>query len=469
MKRPLFLPTSPTSCDHGSTRATRPAARSGSLGRLAVWPLCALFAATVVQCGGEEEGPGGGTGGMNNTDLGAGLGTGGGDGFAGGAGLDQDGGRTELTAEQVDQILGAECTGWSGEGETVPATLQLVVDTSGSMDNLPPGSQDGDPHKWAITKAALTTAIAALPPAVSLGVVYYPNKNVTSSPRANPGPTDNCVETSAAVPLAPLGDADSEQRATFQTSLDEVLIDSYTPTHDAYAYSLAEQLVPYPAANKYLLLITDGAPNIDLGCTWPGDGEEVVGDLYDGAGNLNGATDPIIAAVQAARDQHGIRTFVIGSPGSEESEQEPKMDMRPWLSRAAIAGGTDTPGCTIEGPNYCHFDMTQTIDFASELAAGLANISEQVADDCTFVVPEAQDGRKIDPAKTQVIIEWSSGKKSLIIPDGIDDCTDGWKFNSADQTIVLCPTTCDEVQADAGERIHVSFGCERQVIDDIVQ
>lgn len=431
-------------------------------------PLCGLLAATVVQCGGDDA-DGAGSGGANNTDLGSGLGTGGSDGFAGGAAFDdQDGGRTELTAEQVDQILGAECTGWSGEGETVPATLQLVVDTSGSMTSPPPGGDDGGPSKWDITKAALETAVAALPPAVSLGVLYYPNKNVTSSPRANPGPVENCITTSAAVPLTQLGEEGSEQRQTFEASLDAVSVESYTPTHDAYTYALNEQLVPYPAASKFLLLITDGAPTIDLGCTWPGDGEEVVGELWDGAGSADGVTDPIVAAVQAARDTHGIRTFLIGAPGSEKSV-ESETDKRPWLSQAAIAGGTDTPGCSVEGPNYCHFDMSESTDFAAELTAGLAAISEQVVDDCTFVVPDAPDGKNIDPTKTQVIIEWGNGKKNLIIPDGIDDCTDGWKFNTADQTIVLCDATCDEVRVDSGERVHVSFGCDRTIIDDIVE
>jgi len=426
-------------------------------------PLCSVLGVSVVQCGGEEGGPDG-SGGGNNTDLSTGLDGSG--GMGGGADLSEfDGGRTELSADEVEQILDAECTGWSGEGETVPATLQLVVDTSGSMTQPPPGT-DGT-SKWEITRAALEQAIAGLPPAVSLGVLYYPNKNVTSSAKAAPGPITDCVRVDAAVPLAPLGADGSEQRNSIDASLDAASVESYTPTHDAYKYALEEYLVPYPAASKFLLLITDGAPTIDLGCTWPTE-PAVTGELFDGAGSEDGATDPIVTQVQAAYDEHNIRTFLIGAPGSEESV-ESGTDKRPWLSQAAIAGGTATDGCTVEGPNYCHFDMTESTDFAAELTAGLAAISSQVVDDCTFVVPDAPSGQDIDPAKTQIIIEWSSGQKSLIIPDGNGDCSDGWRFNSVDQTVVLCDATCDEVRLDANERVHVSFGCDRTQIDDIVE
>jgi len=386
--------------------------------------------------------------------------------MGGGPGFNQDGGRTELTSEQVDGILDAECTGWSGEGESVPATLELVVDTSGSMTQQPPGGSG--PSKWEITRDALETAIAALPPAVSVGVLYYPNKNVTSSAKAAPGPVSDCVTIDAAVPLAPLGGDGSAQRTTFESSLESVSVESYTPTHDAYKYALNEQLVPYPAASKFLLLITDGAPTIDLGCTWPTE-PAVTGELYDGAGSEDGVTDPIVAEVQAARDTYGIRTFLIGAPGSQESV-ESGTDKRPWLSKAAIAGGTDTPGCTVEGPDYCHFDMAESTDFAAELTAGLAAISSQVVDDCTFAVPDdTPGGQTIEPVDTQVIIEWGNGKKSLMIPDGIGDCSDGWKYNTADSTIVLCDLTCDELRLDPQAVVHVSFGCSQDDIDHIIK
>jgi hypothetical protein len=105
-----------------------------------------------------------------------------------------------------------------------------------------------------------------------------------------------------------------------------------------------------------MLLITDGAPTMRETCIAPLDG---VKDM---------PTDVIIEDIAAAFDE-GILTFLIGSPGSEQSSQSDTADMRPWLSRAAKAGGTAAEGCDSEGPNFCHMDMTVQPDFAVALRA----------------------------------------------------------------------------------------------------
>src|SRR4051812_29842712 len=58
----------------------------------------------------------------------------GGDGGPGLSGS-HDGGTVVLTPDQVAMIPTAACTGWTTEGETLPAALELVIDTSGSMDD----------------------------------------------------------------------------------------------------------------------------------------------------------------------------------------------------------------------------------------------------------------------------------------------------------------------------------------------
>src|SRR5688572_9440293 len=110
--------------------------------------------------------------------------------------------------------------------------------------------------------------------------------------------------------------------------------------------------MPYTASGnqKFMLLITDGAPTMSEGCNG-GDGDN--GQVQDMP------TEPIIAEIAGAYAQ-GIRTFLIGSPGSEESAEETGGDMRPWLSRAAVESGTDEAGCAVDGPNFCHMDMTRS-------------------------------------------------------------------------------------------------------------
>ena len=112
------------------------------------------------------------------------------------------------------------------------------------------------------------------------------------------------------------------------------------------------------SASRFMLLITDGAPTLADGCI--GDPPDVVD------------TQPIIDEIAGAEGE-GIRTFIIGSPGSERNSMT-GGDMRPWLSRAAMEGGTAAPSCTENGPNYCHMDMTQEPDFAAALTGDIRGL-----------------------------------------------------------------------------------------------
>jgi hypothetical protein len=228
----------------------------------------------------------------------------------------------------------------------------LVVDVSGSMNESPTesgGNQDCGPDpqcesKWEITRDALADAIDGLPASSSVGVLYYPNQNVPNN--ENPTDVDECVNTDALVPIGLLGNANSPQRQDISDSLNDADTGSFTPTHDAYTYGLENGLMPYQTSSpKYMLLITDGAPTASLGCVKP---EGATQDM---------PTAPIIATVTEAAAQ-GIKTFVIGSPGSERSAETMNGgDMRPWLSEAAMQGQTAIPGCSNAGPNFCHMDV----------------------------------------------------------------------------------------------------------------
>ena len=87
------------------------------------------------------------------------------------------------------------------------------------------------------------------------------------------------------------------------------------------------------------------------------------------------ATIGAAASAQAA----GVRTFVIGSPGSEGARES--------LSRMAEAGGTAQANCSHRGPNYCHFDMTQQSDLAAGLDQALSAIAG-LALGCSYDIPQ---------------------------------------------------------------------------------
>ena len=376
-----------------------------------------------------------------------------------------EGGSTDISDEQVDTILGAECTGASQEGERLPATLQLVVDVSGSMNSRPPGADSG-PSKWEITRDALQSAVATLPATVAVGALYFPNKTVVSNSAMDPGPASDCVRVSEAFPLAPLGPESSAHREGFARSLDAVEVASYTPTHDAYRFALHEQLVPYAGPNKFILLITDGAPTMEGGCSWPVEPAHI-GPAHDGDGAHDGDTQPIVADISEAHEAHGVRTFVIGAPGSERSV-ESETDKRPWLSEAALVGGTAREGCTLVGPEDCHFDMAQGVDFAGELRSALSTITSHVVNACTFRIPES-DVHLVDPSLTQLIVEWGDGTNSLVHGDADEACSEGWKYDGEKHAVELCEATCTRVQTDPRAVVHVSFGCTEEEVDLIVR
>jgi len=421
--------------------------------------LVALGAtALAVACGGDD-GPATDTSATDNnaTDIGGGLDSDGSDGSTGNEEFDtSEGGKVDLSSDQITAIEQAACTGWAAEGENLPATLELVVDVSFSMTEPAPGTQQS---KWEVTHDALREAVDDLPASVALGVLYYPNQDVDLSPE--PQPINACVNVSEMVPIEQLGEADSNQRNSVQRSLDDAQTAGYTPTHDAYSYALTEGLLPYTGSGnqKFMLLITDGAPTMSEGCVSGGTQQ---GDVMDMP------TQPIIDEIKAAREQ-GIRTFLIGSPGSEESAEETGGDMRPWLSRAAVEGGTAADGCNVDGPNFCHMDMTQEPDFGEALRAGLAAIAGQVVDSCTFAVPDPpSDQDVIDPTLTNLVVTWGSGSASLYLPDNVGACDTGWTFN-ADGQVELCPATCDEVKLDAGATVQLTFGCGTEVIDVVTK
>jgi hypothetical protein len=416
-------------------------------------PLAACSSEEGNGSGGLDSGSGASSG--AGTTIGVGGATGQipttpGAGTAGTTSGSSDGGLIDLTPDEVGVIEDAACTGWSVEGESLPAAIQLVVDVSGSMEEEAPGTNDS---KWDVTQEALEEAIAGLPASVALGVLYYPNQSTEST--LEPQPVEACVNVEEMVPMGLLGDEGGAHRGAVMQSLEDAETGDLTPTHDAYKYALLNGIVPYQTiAPKFMLLITDGAPTKRLECIGESGGR-------NGGTVMDQPTEPIIAEVAGAFAQ-GIRTFIIGSPGSEQSS-ESETDMRPWLSAAATAGGTPAANCNDTGPNFCHMDMTQEPDFAAALTAGLAAVVGQVVNSCTFEVPQAPPGETIDPLLTSMIVSWGDGSTSLVLRDDNGGCVEGWEFD-ADGNVSLCAATCDRAKADAGATVRLTFGCNQEDI-----
>ncbi|MGC4088812.1 MAG: vWA domain-containing protein [Polyangiaceae bacterium] len=355
-------------------------------------------------------------------------------------------GWVDITPQQRTGYVGSGCDGWSAEPEGLPSVLEFVLDVSGTMRATT--ATTGGQSKWAACAGALRTAVGALPGNLSVGYEFFPNKN---NGGAIPNPTDHtpCIDHSNDVAPALLGAANSAQRNALNASLNVTPdANAATPTHDALDYAFQVLRQNPSSAAKYAVLITDGQPTLAQGC-------------YGMANpRMPDDTNPIIAAIQAANQQYGIRTFVVGSPGSEKNEGT-GTDVRGWLSAAARAGGTATAGCKDTGGPFCHFDLTMASDFGTALTQALRSIGKAVVG-CDYVLPlTSPSGDKIDPNKVNLIYTDGSGQSHLLLPNGDPNCSVGWHYLDppAYTQIHICGKTCDTLENDPAASLDLVFGC----------
>jgi hypothetical protein len=198
------------------------------------------------------------------------------------------------------------------------------------------------------------------------------------------------------------------------------------------------------------VLITDGEED----CGSQGDGTDLA-DIAAARRRLLGAE------VEKAREAN-IKTFVIGSPGSEKA--------RAFLSELAYLGGTArAPDCvhgSVDGGvasdvGDCHFDLTTTTDFEGVLTSALTKVTGKAVG-CVFEAP-AGDTSMLNVQYTQ------GGGDPLCFPEDdskpCDDGASGWQFakdvaGNVDTThVVLCGSACDAVKADPTTVVDVVLGC----------
>ena len=378
-------------------------------------------------------GSGGSIGGGSGAGPGGASGNGGGflTGGTGGQSAIADGGCAEST-------LSAEQT---------KANVLFVIDKSGSMNCCPPPVTDSATcesfpvqgncvqSKWHITRDALGGVLNDMEQAgnVSAGIMMFPVI----------GGTDCARSTAADVPIQLL---DATHNATLQSFLAGVVPEGSTPlvgsTIGAYQYltsaAVRSLLV---GANTFVVLVTDGA-------------ESCMADV-----------ESLISQAPTALSVN-IRTFVIGAPGSETASGT--------LSRLAAAGGTSrTPTCDSSGADpapgtECHFDMTTATDFAAELRAAFATISQRSELTCEFLVPESQTNQQVDLDKVNVNFTPGDGSglvKILQDQQSNKPCAEaeGWQYAENSTKIVLCGDICQRVSSDLRGQVNILLGCDTEI------
>jgi hypothetical protein len=318
--------------------------------------------------------------------------------------------------------------------EVIPSHVLFLVDRSGSMNcNLPEDGQtseecaqfpvrksDGAPSKRELVEQALSEAFRTLAGTgnVSAGLSFFPAAGTECDPPDSP---DIALDA-----------LDEEHRKDLEDALHAVRADGDTPLAGAvinsYAYLLEQLRAGALPGNPFTVVITDGSETCK-------------------PSELKKLLDIDVPNAYALL---GIRTFVVGAPGSEGG--------RALLSQMAVAGGTADPSQCSVGPDEtdgdCHFDMTRAKRFADELRRALASINVDVAR-CELPVPEAPGGHRLDLDRVNVSVD---GMRYPMAARDCDPDVASWHYSEDRLTILLCGDACTRALEPASE-VELVFGC----------
>lgn len=346
--------------------------------------------------------------------------------------LDNNDAGTEPITDVV--TIDSGCAKETSRGKLRPSNLLFVVDRSGSMGCNPP--EDGQstknclllsgpistegPSKWDLTEKAVESALTELRRAgtVRAGLSLFPKAG------------SRCTVTSE--PEVAIATLDEEQQAKMVAAMMATTPFGETPLAGAtilsYAHLLEGMRSEKLDGESFVVLITDGYETCKT--------EEIPKLLSEDVPN--------------ARNLLGVRTYVIGAPGSDEG--------RALLSEMAVAAGTELSGDCTYGPSStdgnCHYDMTESVDFASDLLDALTRVNAEVLA-CTIELPTDPNGGSVDLRSVNVLV---NGKSRPMQNDGACSKTDGWRYASDYSSIHLCGNVCREAK-QKGAEVTVILGC----------
>jgi hypothetical protein len=323
-----------------------------------------------------------------------------------------------------------------------PPNLSFIVDRSASMSDLLP---DTGLTKYESARVALSTVLRKVGHRVNYGLSVFPGVDGASG----------CEPGLELMPVSPGDDAEYASTGTngprlrdFLARLSRVGVSGGTPI----AATLNEVLPTLTTleGKTFAVLITDGAPNCndDLQCTEAGCIPNIERLSYGGKNCTQGVnccepseTNPganrscidDTASVQAveALARAGIRTFVVGMPGSEPYEAA--------LNAMAVAGGTAREGM----PRY--YSVADT----AELEKSLKSIAASVSISCDLPL----DYEPKDPSFVNVYFD------NALVPYDADD---GWVWTD-DGHVSIRGNACEQLLRGDVLEVQVFAGCKTQV------
>jgi hypothetical protein len=406
--------------------------------------LLAVAAASVGACsadGDENDNSSGTNSGGAGADSGAGNPSGNGGGISigsanGGSGSDVGGG----------------CVGTGNTAQKVPLDLFVMLDQSGSMDEVTGNGQS----KWDVVTGALETFVTQPETAgIGMGLQYF----------ALPAQAAQCTV------LQCMSDADCGGAACGPCEMPIPgfgFCAGFNPGGDscnAADYATAEvPIQPLPGVGNAIIASlqahgpSTGTPTlpalqgaITFATDWANQNPShvtVVVFATDGIPESCDTNEATINAAAAAgfNGVPSIRTFVIGV-GSNLGV----------LNGIAAAGGTGQAFLIDANAN------------AQQAFLDALNEIQGAALPCAYVIPDPPEGQELDFNQVNVQYTPGGGGQPTVISkvDGESSCgpDGGWYYDNPTNPaqILLCPGTCETVAADTEGEVEVVLGCATKI------
>lgn len=191
----------------------------------------------------------------------------------------------------------------------------------------------------------------------------------------------------------------------------------------------------HPARKPVIVLATDGIP--DDTCS--------ASDIDP----VNSLDNAVAIAKTAFEGKPSIPVFVIGV-GAELTA----------LNGIAKAGGTDAAAVLATGDNVTQKFLAALDDIRHNALA------------CDYVIPPPKTGDIDFGAVNVAFRDGSAAQQTFFYVKSADSCAlsadDGWYYDDAAKPthVVLCPQTCERVNAANTPKLSINFGCKR---NDVVR
>jgi hypothetical protein len=291
---------------------------------------------------------------------------------------------------------GGTCEGFSIENGLVTPDMLIVLDRSSSM-------QSEGVDRWTPSVSGIKAITGELDDVIRFGLMAFPGRGSAGGRGGM-----SCAPGTLEVPIA-LGAA-----PVIATSLDGLSLIQSTPT--AATLQAAHAALGADGSAKYVILVTDGAPNCSNG--------------RSGGGQDPAAVAASVAAI-TAMNSAGIKTYVLGYDTQNDAELKAALD------QMAQAGGT---GAAAHRP----------IEDEAGLIQEFRSIVGMAAVGCTFEL-------KTPPSDPNFVRAELDGMKLEL------DADDGFVLSPGLDVLTVQGAACTKLQSTTEQHtLSVSVECERQ-------